>query len=352
MSDCCPTKTQAPCHDYTHKNRFDYFLWGSSFVIAVVMLLDFINPDLPYIPVMAHTMWELFATMWWGIGLGILFVGVMAKMPKEYFSAVLGKNGSFGGIVRACVAGLFLDLCNHGILMVGAKLYERGVSTGQVMAFLIASPWNSLSLTFILIALIGLKWTLLFTALSAVIAIVTGLVFQMCEKRGVLPANVNAIETPEGFSVRADAKQRLKGFKLTPRFVVELVKESRHEAAMLLRWLLFSVVIVAATRAFVPAEAFEHLFGPTIMGLLATLGVATIIEVCSEGSAPIASEFMQSAKAPGNAFTFLMAGVSTDYTEILVMKDVTKSWKTALFIPLISVPQILVLGYMMNLAGG
>ena len=79
--------------------------------------------------------------------------------------------------------------------------------------------------------------------------------------------------------------------------------------------------------------------------------MATIIEVCSEGSAPIASEFMHSASAPGNAFTFLMAGVSTDYTEILVMKDVTKSWKVALFIPLISVPQILILGYIMNLVG-
>ena len=35
--------------------------------------------------------------------------------------------------------------------MVGAKLYERGASIGQVMAFLIASPWNSFSLTLTLV---------------------------------------------------------------------------------------------------------------------------------------------------------------------------------------------------------
>ncbi len=59
-----------------------------------------------------------------------------------------------------------LDLCNHGILMVAMKLYERGASIGQVMAFLIANKWNSLTLTLILVGLIGLKWTLLFIVAS------------------------------------------------------------------------------------------------------------------------------------------------------------------------------------------
>jgi uncharacterized membrane protein YraQ (UPF0718 family) len=61
---------------------------------------------------------------------------------------------------RATLAGVCLDLCSHGILAVGMKLYERGASTGQVMAFLLASPWNSFSLTLILFGLIGVSWTL------------------------------------------------------------------------------------------------------------------------------------------------------------------------------------------------
>lgn len=303
------------------------------------------------VDVMAHTVWDLLATMWWGVGLGILFVGFMAKIPKEYFSAILGKGGSFNGLLRACLAGLFLDLCNHGILMVGAKLYERGVSTAQVMTFLIASPWNSFSLTLILIALIGFKWTMVFIVLSAVIALVTGLLFQLCETHTLLPKNPNHVEVPEAFCVTADAKKRLKTFKPSIPFFVSIIKDSQNEAAMLLRWLFFSVVLIALTRAFLPMDMFESMFGPTVLGLFATLGVATVLEICSEGSAPIASEFIKSANAPGNAFTFLMAGVSTDYTEILILKDATKSWKIALFLPLLSVPQILLIGYAMNVAG-
>jgi uncharacterized membrane protein YraQ (UPF0718 family) len=83
--------------------------------------------------------------------------------------------------------------------------------------------------------------------------------------------------------------------------------------------------------------------------LLLTLVVATILEVCSEGSAPIAADLINKANAPGNSFTFLMAGASTDYTEIMVLKDTTKSWKIALFLPLITVPQVLLVGWLINI---
>ena len=62
---------------------------------------------------------------------------------------------------------------------------------------------------------------------------------------------------------------------------------------------------------------------------------ATILEVCSEGSTPVAADILTRAKAPGNSFAFLMTGVSTDYTEIMILKDTTKSWKIALFLPLL-----------------
>jgi hypothetical protein len=118
---------------------------------------------------------------------------------------------------------------------------------------------------------------------------------------------------------------------------------------MIIKWLLFGVIIAAAIRAFVPVEIFENWFGPSLIGLLLTLIATTIIEVCSEGSAPIASELVTRAKAPGNGFAFLMAGVSTDYTEMLVLHEFTKSWKIAFFLPLVTVPQVLVLGYLMNM---
>ncbi len=345
--DCCDTNGH-----HHEKPRFDYILWGSLSVIVITLTLYFSGLHVPFVDHFAHTVIEFLSTMWWGIVLGILVVGLMNKMPREYFQALMGRGDSAGGIFRAVAAGLVLDMCNHGILMVGAKLYERGASLAQVMTFLIASPWNSISLTIILFTLIGVKWTLLFILLSAVIAVISGFVFMALVKKGILPENPNKIEMPENFSIRQDAKKRLKNFRFTPKFFVELITGGLHEAQMLLRWLLLGIVIAAAVRTFVPADTFSEWFGPTLFGLGMTLVVTTLIEVCSEGSAPIAADIMTRAAAPGNSFAFLMAGVSTDYTEILVLRDATKSWKAALFLPLITVPQVIFLGWILNQFSG
>ena len=107
-------------------------------------------------------------------------------------------------------------------------------------------------------------------------------------------------------------------------------------------------MLAALIQATVPTDIFQAWFGATLLGLLATLVAATIIEVCSEGSVPIASDLMNRAAAPGNAFTFLMAGAATDYTEILVLKQVTGRLTAALLLPLLTIPQVVAIGWVLN----
>jgi uncharacterized membrane protein YraQ (UPF0718 family) len=235
--------------------------------------------------------------------------------------------------------------------MIGAKMYERGASLGQVMTFLIASPWNSFSLTLILISMVGFKWTLAFIIGSVIVALGTGWVYQLLVKNGKLPQNPNSFTLPEDFKVLADAKARFKKFHLKPRFFYEVTRDGFMESLVLVRWLLLGVVLAALIRAFAGEEFMSDYFGPTILGLLLTLVATAIIEVCSEGSTPIGADLVTRAHAPGNGFTFLMGGISTNYTGFMVIRQFTKSWKAALFLPLISIPQVLVLGWIMNQFG-
>ena len=117
---------------------------------------------------------------------------------------------------------------------------------------------------------------------------------------------------------------------------------------MVLRWLFLGIVLAAAIRAFVPEDVFRAFFGPGFAGLLATLLATLLIEVCSEGSTPIAADLFTRAAAPGNAFAFLMGGVSTDYTEVMALRETTASWRIALALPLLTLPQVLVLGALLN----
>lgn len=341
----------AACHT---KKRFDFLLWGSLLSVAVLYVMYWqISQqfaDIGWLTTLSQSVYELMNTIWWGITLGIIMVALLSKIPREFVISIFGRKGGLSGIIRATLGGILLDLCSHGILMVGAKLYERGATAGQLIAFLVASPWNSFSLTLILIALIGLPWTLGFIGLSMVIAIITGLVFEWLVKRGTLPANPNKVDLPEDFKFWNEAKKRIKNTTYTPAFFKEMAIDGIVESRMVIRWILFGVLLAGLVRAFVDTGTFETYFGPTLAGLGLTVLVATILEVCSEGSTPIAADILTRAKAPGNSFAFLMTGVSTDYTEIMILKDTAKSWKLALFLPLITLPQVILVSWLINLA--
>ena len=336
-----------------HKpKRFDWLLWGS--LSLTVMLyawhLTTMTADWPFewLRELSHSVFELMNTIWWGIVIGILTIAVLGRVPREFIMSILGTGRGANGIIRATLAGFLLDLCSHGVLMVGAKLYERGASIGQVIAFLVSSPWNSLSLTLILVALIGLPWTVGFVVFSMIIAIITGLIFDRLVGAGVLPENQNQFDLPDGFEFWPEAKTNLQRFEASWQNIGQILVEGIKDSRMVMRWILFGVLLASAVRAFVPVEYFETFFGPTLLGLAATILVATVLEVCSEGSTPIAADILNRAGAPGNSFAFLMGGVSTDYTEIMILKDTTKSWRVAFFVPLITLPQVILLGWLVN----
>jgi uncharacterized membrane protein YraQ (UPF0718 family) len=330
--------------------RKDYFLWACLLIVGIAYPLGALlrHDHQTALGIFTGGIYELFNAMWWGIAIGIVFVGLLGRIPRELVMGLLGRERGFTSLLRATLAGVFLDLCSHGILAVGMKLYERGASAGQVMAFLLASPWNSLSLTLILFGLIGVGWTLAFIALSLVIGLITGSIFDALVQRGTLPSNPwqEKLEDPRPVGeMWTEVRQSIR-FSLSGSGAI--LQEGFAGSRVVIRWALFGLILAGLIRALVPEDVFATWFGATFAGLWLTLLATTVIEVCSEGSTPVAADLMNRAGAPGNSFTFLMAGVATDYTEVMSIRDTTRSWKIALFLPLIAVPQVMVIGYLLN----
>ncbi|MEM6300939.1 MAG: permease [Pseudomonadota bacterium] len=338
--DCCAPKA-----------RVDWLLWGSLITVLTALVYSAFSDHSHHTPVdlFAGAVSELFLRMWWGLALGIFFVGLLSTVPRDLVMSLLGRRAGFAGLLRATSAGVLLDMCSHGILAIGMKLYERGASTGQVIAFLLASPWNSFSLTLILFGLIGVGWTLLFIALSLVIGLLSGAAFDVLVARGRLPENPWRLSVPETETSTGELWARYRrSWRFSRRGARSLVGEGLAGSRIVLRWALFGLVLAGLIRSVVPAESYATWFGASLGGLWLTLLAATVIEVCSEGATPIAADLMNRAGAPGNSFTFLMAGVATDYTEIMSLKDTSASWRVALFLPLIAVPQVLLIGFLLN----
>jgi len=185
-----------------------------------------------------------------------------------------------------------------------------------------------------------------------VIAVTTGLIFQILERKELVEKNTNASTVDEGFSIIRDLKKRIKTYKLTRdrirKDIKGVVQGTVSLSNMVLWWILIGIGLASVAGAYVPSDFFTKYMGASLPGLFVTLVFATVIEVCSEGSAPMAFELFRQTAALGNSFVFLMAGVVTDYTEIgLLWQNVGK--KTAIWLPVVAVPQVLLLGYLANL---
>ncbi len=291
------------------------------------------------------------ARIWWAILLGLIVGGIIDYyVPREYISYLLaGKDKKV--IFYSVVLGFFMSACSHGILALSIELHKKGAGNPAVVAFLLASPWANMTLTIMLIGFFGLK--ALFIIFGAIlIAVITGLIFQVLQDRGLIEENPNVVNIERGFSVVQDIKKRLGEYRFSFRALGSDAKGLYNGMVklgnMVLWWILIGMGIASFAGAYIPAGIFRDYMGPTFLGLLATLAVATVIEVCSEGSAPMAFEIFRQTRAFGNSFVFLMAGVVTDYTEIgLLWHNVGR--KVAIWLPIITVPQVIVLGLAANM---
>ncbi|MBI4432591.1 MAG: permease [Candidatus Omnitrophica bacterium] len=343
-----PEHPSSACCQTSKKRRF----WTDKTFITVCVVALLIGAS--YFVTALETFRSTFFLYVSRIGLLIvlgLVIGGMVEhfIPQEYFSRMLARKKK-RTVGLSVLLGFLMSVCSHGIIALAIELHRKGASTPVVVSFLLASPWANLPITFILFGFFGLK--ALYIILGALaIAFTTGVAFQFLEEKGLVEANKNTVQVSENFSIVQDMARRIRDYRLTRERVWEDIrgigKGTVALADMVLWWILIGITLSGLMAAFIPSTFFHQFMGPSIGGLFATLGLATILEVCSEGTTPLAFEIYRQTHAYGNAFVFLMAGVVTDYTEIgLIWANVGR--KTALWIPIIAIPQTLLLGYIAN----
>lgn len=301
-------------------------------------------------PAAAHALRGYLAKAGWAVALGLLLGGLVEQyVPKEYIS--LWLTGHHRRTVLASAGlGFLASSCSHGCLALSMELYRKGASVPAVITFLLASPWASMSLTLLIVSLMGWKgvWIVL---MALVVAATTGFVFQRLERQGLVGHNPHTVPVRAGFSIRQDLGRRFRQRRWDlPTLRADLkgvLRGSWELAQMVVFWVAIGFTLSAFIGALVPQSWWSWL-GPTLLGLVLTLALATVFEVCSEGTAPLAVELYHRTGALGNAFGFLMAGVVTDVTELFTV-GANLGWRVVGLLLLVTLPQVFVWGMLMNL---
>ena len=328
------------------------FYKNKLFIVSCIPVLLILGASIfPLLEPFRRAFLQYLKTIWWAILAGILLGGVIDYyIPHEYISKILSRKKSTT-IFNAVFLGFLMSACSHGILALSIQLHKKGASNPAVVSFLLASPWANFTITVMLVGFFGLKGFFIILA-AIIVAINTGFIFMFLDKKGLIEKNKFTIDVSEDFSIRQDFKARLNNYKFSFANLVSdfkgIIRGALSLSDMVLWWIVLGMLIASIAGAYIPVHFFHKFMGPTFLGLIITLALATIIEVCSEGSSPLAFEIYRQTGALGNSFVFLMAGVATDYTEIgLLWTNVGR--RTALWLPVITVPQIVLIGYLANI---
>lgn len=346
-----PAEIAACCHDQ-HAHGQAWYKNKVLMVIFVFIFLVGLSYFLPFLIPFRNKLFMYVRLVWWTILLGLLLGGVIERfVPREYISHLLARRKK-RSILFAVLMGFLMSVCSHGILALSMQLYKKGASTAAVVAFLLASPWANFPLTLMLIGLFGVVKAVYLICVALVIAVVTGLIFQLLEKGNIIESNVRTSSLGENFSIVDDVKGRWQRYRFSAGRVRDDLKGIWGGvvslSGMVLWWILVGMGLASLAGAYIPEHIFHQYMGPTVLGMMVTLALATVLEVCSEGTAPVAFEIYRQTGAFGNSLVFLMAGVATDYTEIgLLWSNIGP--RTALWLPLVTVPQIIFWGWVGNL---
>ena len=341
-------KDAAVCYPSRKRLFFKHKLFIVSSLPALLIILSFFIPIL--IPFRKAFLMYLKA-IWWAVLLGLFLGGLIDYyIPQEYISKILSRKRP-ATIFNAVFLGFLMSACSHGILALSMQLHKKGACNPAVVSFLLASPWANFTITVMLIGFFGLKGLFIIIA-AIIVAINTGFIYMFLEKKGLIEKNKNIVEVSKEFSILSDLRIRAKNYRFGLKTLITdskgIIRGAWVLSNMVLWWIILGILIASIAGAYIPVHFFHRFMGPTLVGLFITLTLATIIEVCSEGSSPLAFEIYRQTGALGNSFVFLMAGVATDYTEIgLLWTNVGK--RTALWLPIVTVPQILLIGFLANI---
>lgn len=261
--------------------------------------------------------------------LGIIASGVLEVFVKrEALLRYLPRN-RFLGIFLGSLMGLFFPVCEHGVVPLTRRLFNKGLPESMGISFLLAAPVMNPIVIAATLAAFGfgpIFWGRII--LSVVIAIITGLIFTLQKDAEIL------LDLPE--ELRHDCHHCGAAVNPSPSF-----KERLSHAAVIAGEEFFDIglyfmvgaFLAATLQTFIPQNTLLALGSGPILSILLMITLAFILSICSTVDAFVALSFVANFST-GSILAFLVYGPMIDIKALMMFSRVFKK-KTILYLALI-----------------
>lgn len=260
--------------------------------------------------------------------------------PVEKARDYLSKNKLYGlEYLFASLFGAVTPFCSCSSVPLFIGFVKGGIPLGVTLTFLISSPLVDSVVVAMLIALFGLKVTVIYVLTGIVLSVVAGYVLGKMRLEKYLADWVR--ELPESSALGfAESKKS---------FINEVSQEAWDVFKKVFPYVLGGVALASFIHGYVPVGFFEKYVGENSLW---SVPIAVIIGVplyaSAAGVLPIASALVLKGVSLGTVLAFMMATVGLSVPEALLLKKVMKWQLLALFFGVVTF-SIILSGYFFNM---
>jgi len=235
-----------------------------------------------------------------------VLLGALASAAIEVFvpSALLSRLGTLPPPLQlpaAALAGLAFPVCECGSVPVARRMATKGLSPAAAVTFMLAAPiLNPVVLASTFVAYRGrdVLWTMVLgrAGLGLAVAVAVGWVVGAAAPTELLRP------VPEGPRPLALGPPEPRWSRFAGHLAGDFV--------FMARFLVLGAAVAAVVQTFVPQDVVGKVADAPVVNLLAMMGLAGILSLCSESDAFVAASFVRFG--PAAQLAFLVFGPMVD----------------------------------------
>lgn len=287
------------------------------------------------------------------IVLGAVIAGILEELLPQQLIAKIMPGYAVPAVMIGGLLGLIFPMCECGIVVVMRRLLRKGLPLACCISYMLAGPIvNVVVLMSTYVAFGGLdessrqqavEMTLLRAGMGFTIACITGLVVFFLERKHgkanlLKPIAMPPAPTPTSLPMAEgqDDPVEPKDKSLFAR-LGRISETTLHDFVDITVFLIIGAVLAALAKLFIgPEEIGELSQEKPFVSILAMMGLAVVMCLCSEADAFVAASFTEMAAS--SKLAFLVLGPMFDIKLLLLF---TRVFRTRLIIAIVATTVVL-----------
>jgi uncharacterized protein len=258
--------------------------------------------------------------------IGVTVSTLIAKYASSSWILNHKSQNRFVSHIQSMFIGLFLPVCECGNIPLAKRLSIIGFKPSEVITFMLAAPiFNPLVLITTLVAFnLDPNVAIIRVLAGAGIALLVGLIFSLHYEQSEL-----MVETETGQSQLIQPK---KNFSFNESLVLKtesqdqghdgsLVDNFRDEFFNVFKMLVIGCFLAALFQILIPRDIFSNFAGSPSLSVIALMGLAFVISICSSIDAFFALS-LAGVFNLGSIIAFLVFGPMIDIKSLMMLRTI------------------------------